>query len=141
MALCFPQPLHNHSTCGVDLSQAVFLAAIFEMRVCWGVCIGAAYVLLGPLCMEISQQQIWTQIFCRIGVRVEDGIPRQRHTALAHCLLGRISDAFTVAQRECQRRRGIALCPFFTSSILMRNRRPSRQRTPELHQWVCCEGP
>ena len=90
---------------------------------------------------EAPQQPIWTQILRRYGVRVEDGIPRQRHTALAHRLLGRISDAFKVAQRECQRRRGIALCPLFTISIPVRIRRPSGQRTVELHQWVCIEGP
>ena len=78
MALCIPQPLHYHCTCGVDLSQAVFLAAIPEVRLCWSVCPRAAYVFLGALCMEIPFVQVGAQILCCIGVCLQDRIPRHR---------------------------------------------------------------
>ena len=76
MALCISESVYHHRTRGVDLSEAVFPAAVFEMLICRSVCHGAAHVLLGALYLEIPEQSFRPQIFYRIGVCDEDRVSR-----------------------------------------------------------------
>ena len=121
MAMCISEPLHHDYSRGMEVSKAVFHAAVRQLRVCRSIHNGTAHVFLGPMHVDVPGKQIWSQVLRGIGMGNEDRVPRTRYATLAHCGMDIILRLAAFPRRTNRHKNSICLRKILGSSIHVPN--------------------
>ena len=117
MAMCVSEPLHHDYSRGMEVSKAVFHAAIRQLRVCRRIHHGPTHVFLGQVHVAAPSKQIRPQILRCIGMGDENGVPMTRYATFAHCGMDIILRAAAFPRRTDRHKNSISLRKILGSSI------------------------